>query len=356
MVDGGGTVVDTDGWVGIATLFLSLVSPLRSAKNSTRPIAHSAITTPATTRGREHELLALAGALRAPDRIGGPAREHQGDDRADERDDDADDGPDQRGDRERLGARLGPPTSGPGSRRPRSRWAPARVRPAPPRCRRDSRGVPEPSGNVTDGSPPRGGTRAIGGITVERAPSLSVGFVPDGDPVRQRRAPRHRRRRGRRAARIRCVRAPARHAARPAGADGVGVPRPGDAARPPRRHARRREDRGDEPRRPRAVFRDEARAAPLPGIDGEARARARDPHRRALRRRRRRDLDHRTRRRASSTRASARSRASATTRRRSSSPSSASASASRPKGGRSTRSRSPTRGRVRSPTSTRPRP
>ena len=47
---GGGTVVDTDGWVGMATLFLLLVSPLRNAKNSTSPIAHSVITTPATTR------------------------------------------------------------------------------------------------------------------------------------------------------------------------------------------------------------------------------------------------------------------------------------------------------------------
>ena len=96
--------------------------------------------------GGEHELVALAGALRAPDRIRGTAREDQGDDRADERDDDADDGPDERRDRERLRARLRPPTSGPGSPSAAPGGLRLRTDRALHPCRRDSRGVPVPCG------------------------------------------------------------------------------------------------------------------------------------------------------------------------------------------------------------------
>ena len=50
VVDGGGTVVETDGCVGTATLFLSSVSPLRRAKNSTRAQT-SAATANGSVRG-----------------------------------------------------------------------------------------------------------------------------------------------------------------------------------------------------------------------------------------------------------------------------------------------------------------
>ena len=68
-----------------------------------------------------------------------------------------------------------------------------------------------------------------------------------------RHALHHGRPRGRRAAQHRSARAAHRHAARPAGADGVGLPRAGHAEGAPRR-PRRRRDRGDDRDEVVAVF------------------------------------------------------------------------------------------------------
>ena len=121
------------------------------------------------------------------------------------------------------------------------------------------------------------------------------------------------------------------------------------------RHARRRGHRGDESRRSRGRVPAEARAAPLPGFDGEAHAtRSRRTSSRTTAATPPRSGRGVTTRRCCST-ASAHSPASARRRRRSSSRSSASDSVSRRRDGRSTPARSATRTRARSPTSTHPK-
>ena len=149
---------------------------------------------------------------------------------------------------------------------------PRRLRLGPDRhragCRPDPRAAPErTSGNTTD-------NQVTNWCPLGRL--ARHGDCDDAD---------HRRPRRRRAARHRSARARDRHAARPAGADGVGVPRTVDAARPPR-WARRHDDRGDAARGARSGVPGEARAAPLPRLDGQAHPRAvRAPRRRVRRRR-----------------------------------------------------------------------
>ena len=84
----------------------------------------------------------------------------------------------------------------------------------------------------------------------------------------------------------------ARHAARPAGHDGVGVRRAAAVEAAARRStARRGRDRRDGPGATRGGLPRQARAAPLPGVDGQAHARPLPLPRRALRRADRGDLD-----------------------------------------------------------------
>ena len=106
VVVGGATEVD-GGCVGTATLSFESSSS-RSARNAMPPMIQSASTAPATMRAAVTYCVPRALAARATDEVGGPRREHEGDDRADDGDDDADDRPHQRGDGERLDARLAP--------------------------------------------------------------------------------------------------------------------------------------------------------------------------------------------------------------------------------------------------------
>ncbi len=111
VVAGSSDVLVSGGCVGTATLFPLSSSFPPSATKATRPIAHSAITAPATMRAAVTSCV----PLRVPRerRIASAARDDST--RATivpiEREDDADDRPHERGDRERLDLGLLAPTA-----------------------------------------------------------------------------------------------------------------------------------------------------------------------------------------------------------------------------------------------------